>query len=150
MVGTAYFLSHLTDGFKRDYSRAVYDLLAKHDLSFRYGAKALHLEEATCDPNDRFAFLYICKKTLEKRDRNLALAMYSLRVTGFNFILSDKYGVSIRPMDKWNTAGAGEPSNSVQNFLYAWRIGIPQTKRKWIKAELENMEYGFPEFNGII
>ena len=64
MVGTANFLSHVTDDFKRDYSRAIYKLLAKQDLAFRHGAKGLHLGENDCDVNDRFVFLFICKKVL--------------------------------------------------------------------------------------
>ena len=145
MVGTANFLSHVTDDFKRDYSRAIYKLLAKQDLAFRHGAKGLHLGENDCDVNDRFVFLFICKKVLESRAHNI----YILRGTGFNFTVSEQNGVSIRPMEGWNTAKEGEPSNGVANFTYAWRLSIPQEKRKWIKSELDNMEYDFPEFAAV-
>ena len=148
MAGIAHFLSQITDEFKKKYSRAMYKLLAKRDLAFRHGAKDLHLGD-DCNVDDRFVFLFICKKMLEHNDEELAHSFYILRATGFNFVVTEQSGISIRPNERWNTAGDGEPSNSVENFMYAWRLSIPQAKREWIKTEFESMEHDFPEFAAV-
>ena len=129
-----------------EYSRAMYRLLAKQDLEFRYGAKEFHLGKSDCDAIDRFAFLFLCKKMLERGDRSLSESIYTLRKTGFRLTVSEKNGVCIRPTEAWNTAPKGAQSNGLERFKSVW-FCVPLEKRTWIKKVFENMPEDFPEFS---
>ena len=150
MLTTPQFLASLTDTEKDTYSRAYYKLLMRQDPAFRHKAKVLHLGKDESDADDRFIFLYLCKRIQEEDEylkRELSVYIYMLREVSFRLVPSGKHGVSIRPdTSKWNTAGKGAPSNGMEQFKSAWFI-ISQEYRDWMKKVFEEMPKDFPEIS---
>lgn len=149
MMGAAHFLASMTVEFKNNYSREIYKLLIKQDHAFRYNAKYLHLKKEESNVDDRFVFLFLCKKILESTNEELSIYIYFLRRKGFQLTVSEKDGIGIIPnLENWNTAEKWKPNNGIEKFKEAWLM-IKQEDKEWIQNVFDNMPQEFPEFSQV-
>lgn len=144
---TSSFVRGLPTITKNHYARAAYALLKKQDLAFRHREKRFHLGRDETDADDRFLFLFLCRKLLEQKATSLAECIYSFRENGFRFIVSP-YASSVgicATISGWNTNAPGEPDNAAEQFKKAWKK-ISYEDRLWMQSVFDHLAEDFPEY----
>lgn len=144
---TSSFVRGLPTITKNHYARAAYALLKKQDLAFRHREKRFHLGRDETDADDRFLFLFLCRKLLEQKATSLAECIYSFRENGFRFIVSpcaSSVGICAT-ISGWNTNAPGEPDNAAEQFKKAWKK-ISYEDRLWMQSVFDHLAEDFPEY----